>query len=196
MLCDPRSCSSVTVRHLDNLIALTNKELERTRWQRASNEKPIGRIVSLALLRTAIAAGRAHVAARDGGIPDDPRSSRMVLQAGQHGTVGGLSGCPRARESAGWMVRIFFWTSTRLTASRVWRPQGSTASRGGIQTLIKRLHQSGRRKSIDERRETAQNPRRVIDGRRLEVLHLPADVLEHSIVKKNRPNRPIDRREE
>jgi hypothetical protein len=49
--------------------------------------------------------------------------------------------------------------------------------------------------SIDERREKLKI-RRMIDGTRLEVLHLPADVLEHSIVGKNRPNRPIDRREE
>jgi hypothetical protein len=53
----------------------------------------------------------------------------------------------------------------------------------GSQTLIKRLHKSGRLKSIDERREKLKI-RRVIDGRRLEVLHLPADVLEHSIVEK------------
>jgi hypothetical protein len=53
----------------------------------------------------------------------------------------------------------------------------------GIQTLIKRLHESGRLKSIDEKREKLKI-RRVIDGRRLEVLHLPADMLEHSIVEK------------
>ena len=53
----------------------------------------------------------------------------------------------------------------------------------GSQTLIKRLHESGRLKSIDERREKLKI-RRVIEGRRLEVLHLPADVLEHSIVEK------------
>ena len=47
----------------------------------------------------------------------------------------------------------------------------------GIQTLIKRLHESGRLKSIDERREKLKI-RRVIEGRRLEVLHLPADLLE------------------
>src|SRR6202011_4274845 len=55
-----------------------------------------------------------------------------------------------------------------------------------IQALIKRLHESGRLKSIDERREKLKI-RRVIDGRRLEVLHLPADVLERSIVEKTGP---------
>jgi hypothetical protein len=43
----------------------------------------------------------------------------------------------------------------------------------GVQTLIKRLHESGRLKSVHERRGKLK-VRRVIDGRRLEVLHLPA----------------------
>jgi hypothetical protein len=60
----------------------------------------------------------------------------------------------------------------------------------GSQTLIKRLHQSGRLKSIDERREKLK-VRRMIDGRRLEVLHLSADVLEHSIVGKTGPIGPL-----
>ena len=59
----------------------------------------------------------------------------------------------------------------------------------GNQTLIKRLHESGRLKSIDERREKLKI-RRVIDGRRLEVLHLPADVLELSIAEKTGPIGP------
>jgi hypothetical protein len=59
----------------------------------------------------------------------------------------------------------------------------------GSQTLIKRLHESGRLKSIDERREKLKI-RRVIEGRRLEVLHLPDNVLEHSIVEKTGPIGP------
>jgi hypothetical protein len=47
----------------------------------------------------------------------------------------------------------------------------------GVQTLIKRLHESGRLKSVDERRGKLR-VRRMIDGRRLEVLHLPADAPE------------------
>jgi hypothetical protein len=56
-------------------------------------------------------------------------------------------------------------------------------------TLIKRLHESGRLKSIDERRGKLR-VRRMIDGRRLEVLHLSANVLEHSIVEKTGPIGP------
>ena len=50
-------------------------------------------------------------------------------RAGPHVTMGGLNGCPRARESAGWMVRTSCWTSTLVTASRGRRPLASTASR-------------------------------------------------------------------
>jgi hypothetical protein len=56
----------------------------------------------------------------------------------------------------------------------------------GVQTLIKRVHESGRLKSVDERRGKLR-VRRIISGTRLEVLHLPADVLEHSVAEKNRP---------
>ena len=59
----------------------------------------------------------------------------------------------------------------------------------GIQTLIKRLHESARLKSIDEKREKLKI-RRVIDGSRLEVLHLPADVLEHFAAEKTGPFGP------
>jgi hypothetical protein len=52
----------------------------------------------------------------------------------------------------------------------------------GVQTLVKRLHESGRLKSVDERREKLR-VRRIICGSRLEVLHMPADVLEHPIRK-------------
>src|SRR6202035_1824481 len=65
----------------------------------------------------------------------------------------------------------------------------------GSQTLIKRLHESGRLKSIDERREKLKI-RRVIAGRRLEgsiSLCRRAGAFHRG---KNRPNRPIDRREE
>ena len=52
----------------------------------------------------------------------------------------------------------------------------------GVQTLIKRVHESGRLKSVDERRGKLR-VRRIIEGSRLEVLHLPAGVLEHPIRK-------------
>ena len=169
------------------LIEVAHRQSEH---QREAN--PVDRF--LALLRSAIAAGRAHVATRDGGMPDNPGAWGWRT-AEPHATMGGLSGCPKARESAGWMVRTFSWTSTPLTAPHRRWPRMATASRSASQTLIKRLHEAGWLKSIDEQRGKLK-VRRMIDGRRLEVLHLSADVLERSISWKNRPNRPIDGREE
>jgi hypothetical protein len=60
----------------------------------------------------------------------------------------------------------------------------------GVQTLVKRLYEAGWLKSVDERRRKLK-VRRMIDGRRLEILHLPVrDGAFHRA--KNRPNRPIE----
>jgi hypothetical protein len=59
-----------------------------------------------------------------------------------------------------------------------------------VQTLIKRLCESGRLKSVDQRRGKLR-VRRIIGGARREVLHLRADILENPLPAKNRPNRPI-----
>jgi hypothetical protein len=53
----------------------------------------------------------------------------------------------------------------------------------GVQTLVKRLDDSGRLKSVDRRRGKLR-VRRMIDGKRMEVLHLRADVLEPSVAEK------------
>ena len=60
----------------------------------------------------------------------------------------------------------------------------------GVQTLIKRLHEGGRLQSIDRRRGRLK-VRRMIDGRRLEVLHLRTDFLEHPIAEKSGPIGPL-----
>ena len=65
----------------------------------------------------------------------------------------------------------------------------------GVQTLGKRLHEGGWLKSIDERRGKLK-VRRMIDGRRLEVLHLPLDVMERSIAEKTGPIGPSKERQE
>jgi hypothetical protein len=168
------------------LIEVAHRQSEH---QREAN--PVDRF--LALLRTAIAAGRAHVAARNGGIPDNPgargwrthrtRNHRRAEWLPQGARVGWLDG-----------EELFLDIDSAYGVARA-AAAGVDGIAVGIQTLIKRLHQSGRLNSIDERREKLKI-RRVVDGRRLEVLHLPAEVLEHSIVGKNRPNRPIDGREE
>jgi hypothetical protein len=52
----------------------------------------------------------------------------------------------------------------------------------GVQTLVKRLHE-GCLKTIAGQRGKLK-VRRLIVGRPLEVLHLPADALEHSVAEK------------
>jgi hypothetical protein len=86
------------------------------------------------------------------------------------------------------MVRTSSWTSTPLTAPH------SDGIAVGVQSLVKRLREAGWLKSVDERRGKLK-VRRVIDGSRLEVLHLHANVLEHFVAEKW-PIRPFDGREE
>jgi hypothetical protein len=59
----------------------------------------------------------------------------------------------------------------------------------GVPTLMKRLHESGRLRSIDQQRGKLK-VRRMIDGRRFEVLHLRTDFLEHSVAEKSGPIGP------
>jgi hypothetical protein len=65
----------------------------------------------------------------------------------------------------------------------------------GVSALIKRLHESGRLRSIDQQGGKLK-VRRMIDGRRLEVLHLSANLLEHSAAGKTGPIGPSTCREE
>jgi hypothetical protein len=134
-----------------------------------------------ALLRSAIASGRAHVATRDGGMPDNPgawgwhageptRNHRRVEWLPQGARVGWLDG-----------QDLF------LDVDSAYRAANAMAADGdgivvGVQTLIKRLHEGGRLRSVDGQRGKLK-VRRTIEGSRLEVLHLPADVLEHPIRK-------------
>ena len=161
-------------------------EVARRQSEHQREADPVDRF--LALLRTAIAAGRAHVAARDGDSPDDPgargwRSSRPL----------------RNRGRAKWLPqgarrRLARWSGP-LPGHRLCLRRRAGGGRWGddiavgTHTLIRRLHESGRLKSIDERRKKLR-VRRMIDGRRLEVLHLPAHVLEHSVVEKPAQSAP------
>jgi len=142
----------------------------------------------LALLRTAIAAGRAHVAARDGDSPDDPgargwRSSRPLRNRGR------AKWLPQGAR-LGWLdgPDLFLDIDSAYGVARA-AAAGVDDIAVGTHTLIRRLHESGRLKSIDERRKKLR-VRRMIDGRRLEVLHLPAHVLEHSVVGKPAQSAP------
>jgi hypothetical protein len=161
-------------------------EVAHRQSEHQQEANPVDRF--LTLLRIAIAAGRAHVAARNGGIPDDP------------GTRGWCSNRPaRNRRRAEWLPQgaragwldgedLFLDIDSAYGVARA-AAAGVDGIAVGIQTLIKRLHESGRLKSIDEKREKLKI-RRVIDGSRLEVLHLHADVLERSVARKTGPIGP------
>jgi hypothetical protein len=154
------------VRVWSALIEVAHRQSEH---QREAN--PVARF--LALLRTAIAAGRAHVAARNGGIPDDPgtrgwRSSRL---ARNHGRAEWLPQGARV----GWLdgQDLFLDIDSAYRAAQAMVTDGDGIA-VGILTLVKRLHEGGWLKSVDERRGRLK-VRRMIDGRRLEVLHLHAN---------------------
>jgi hypothetical protein len=142
----------------------------------------------LGLLRSAISAGHAHLATRDGGMPDNPgawgwraseraRNRQRAEWLPQGARVGWLDG-----------QDLFLDIDSAFRVAQAMATDGDGIAEG-IQTLIKRLHESGRLKSIDERRKKLR-VRRVIGGTRLEILHLPADVLEHSVAGKTGPIGP------
>jgi hypothetical protein len=58
-----------------------------------------------------------------------------------------------------------------------------------VHALVRRMRETGLLKSVDERRGKLR-VRRMIDGRRLEVLHLPANVLDPSLPEKTSPIGP------
>jgi hypothetical protein len=162
------------------LIEVAHRQSEHQR-----EADPVDRF--LALLRSAIATGRAHVATRDGTAPTNP------------GTRGWRTRRPRDHRRVEWppLGARVGWLDGRdlfLDIDSAFRAAQAMATDGdgiavGVQTLVKRLHESGWLKSVDERREKLK-VRRVIDGSRLEVLHLHADVLERSVARKTGPIGP------
>jgi hypothetical protein len=148
----------------------------------------------LLLLRSAIATGRAHVAARDGGMPENPGAWgwRADERAGKRRRLQWLS--------QGVRVGSLDRDDLYLDIDSTYRAAQAMATDGGgiavgIQTLAKKLNQTGRLKSVDQRRGKLR-VRRIISGARREVLHLPADLLQHSLAEKNQPDRPIGQRKQ
>jgi hypothetical protein len=148
----------------------------------------------LGLLRSAIAAGRAHVATRDGRTPPNPGA--WGWRAGE---------CTRNHRRAEWLpqgARVG-WLDGQglfLDVDSAYQAAKAVAAGGdgiavSVQTLVKRLHETGWLKSVDERRGKLK-VRRMIEGSRLEVLHLARRRAGAFRRGKNRPNRPIDGCEE
>jgi len=163
-------------------------EVARRQLEHLQEANPVDRF--LALLRSAIAAGRAHVATRDGTAPASPGArgwraderarNRRRVQWFPHGTrVGWLDG----------EEDLFLDIDSAYQAANAMAADGDGIA-VGIPTLIKRLHEGGRLQSIDQRRGRLK-VRRMIDGRRLEVLHLRINLLEHPIAEKSGPIGPL-----
>jgi hypothetical protein len=166
--------------------ALTEVARRQSQHQREAN--PVDRF--LESLRSAIASGGAHIATRAGGMPDNPgargwrvrqvaaRNDQRVRWLPQGARVGRLDGDD-----------LYLDIDSAYCAAQAMAADGDCIALG-VQALIKRLHQSGRLKSFDKRRGKLKI-RRTIEGSRLEVLHLHADVVEHSIVEKSGPIGPM-----
>ena len=163
-------------------------EVARRQSEHQREANPIDRF--FALLLSAIATRRAHVATRDGTAPaspgawgwraDEPARNRRRVQWFPQGTrVGWLEG----------EEDLFLDIDSAYRAANAMAADGDGIA-VGIPALIKRLHEGGRLQSIDQRRGRLK-VRRMIDGRRMEVLHLRTDLLEHPIAEKSGPIGPL-----
>ncbi|MGD0291472.1 MAG: hypothetical protein ABSC63_17715, partial [Candidatus Binataceae bacterium] len=148
--------------------ALMEVAHRQSEHQREAN--PVDRF--LTLLRSAISAGHAHLAMRDGGMPENPAAWGWCTQrTGKHERARWLPQGARV----GWLDDDDLY----LDINSAYRTAQSMAADGdgiavGVLNLVKRFHETGRLQSIDQQRRKLK-VRRMIDGRRLEVLHLPAD---------------------
>jgi hypothetical protein len=141
----------------------------------------------LVLLRSAISTGHAHLATRDGGMPDNPGAWGWSTQCtGKHRRAEWRPQGARVGWLDGQDLFLDIDSAYRVTQTAAAAVDGIAV---GVQTLVKRLHESGRLKNVDERRGKLK-VRRMIDGTRLQVLHLPADALELSIAGKTGPIGP------
>ena len=160
-------------------------EVAHRQSEHQGEANPVDRF--LRLLRSAISAGHAYLPTRDGGMPDNPGARGWRSHRARNPRR--PEWLPQARE-VGWLDG----QDLLLDIDSAYRATQAMAAEGdgiavGVQTLVKRLHEAGWLKSVDERRGKLR-VRRIIGGSRLEVLHLPADVLERSLAEKTGPIGP------
>ena len=136
----------------------------------------------LELLRSAISAGHAHLATRDGAAPSNPGASgwRARERARKRRRTEWLPQGARVGWLDGDDLYLDIDSAYRATQAMAADGDGITV---GIQTLVKRLHESGQLKSVDRQRGKLR-VRHILCGSRREVLHLAADFLTPSIAQK------------
>ncbi len=141
----------------------------QARWQAAS--EPTARF--LELLVGALASGRAHVAAPDGSTPTEPGAWGWRFEgSGEH-----AEWRPRG-ERVAWLDGGDLYLEPEAAyaaAQRLGRDSGDVLALTG-HSLRRRLRDRKLLASVDEKRETL-TVRRVLEGRRREVLHLRVDHL-------------------
>jgi hypothetical protein len=125
----------------------------------------------IALLKTALASGKGHVALKDGGVPDQPGAWGW--------RVSGYDS-PRAQGARiGWVDDngLYLDSGAAFTAAHeVARSQGETLPLG-LPTLRKRLHERKHLMTTDLVARGTHDVRRMIEGTRHDVLHLRRDAL-------------------
>jgi hypothetical protein len=146
--------------------ALIEVALRQSEHQREAN--PVDRF--LALLRSAISSGAAHIATRDGAAPANPEAWGWRTQRTRNHRRTEWS--PQGAR-IGWLddQDIF------LDVDSAYQAADGDGIAVGVQTLIKRIHESGRLKSVDERRGRLRVRRIIEDGRVLEALRERARVV-------------------
>ena len=177
----PSEAEVYPARVWNALIEIAHRQAEHQR-----EADPVDRF--LGLLRSAISTGHAHLVTRDGGVPDNPGCWGWRAQRTR--SRGRAEWVPQGAR-VGWLDGQDFF----LDIDSAHRAAQAMANNGdgitvGVQTVVKRLHESGRLKSIDEQR-CKLKVRRMIEGSRLEILHLPADVLGPSVAEKTGPIGPL-----
>jgi len=163
------------------ITAERKKELEMEFWnalidvgkdqaQFQAHSDPAGRFVQL--LTAAIATGKAHVATKEGGEPDDAAAWGWQEDWKAETTRGQISGYRCCGTRVGWIdgSDVFLEPeSSFLVAQTLARGQGSSLPITA-RTLHKRLHDHGFLASCDSARQTL-TIRRIVEKRKIAVLH-------------------------
>jgi hypothetical protein len=154
--------------------------------------------VFLRLLAAALASGRAHVAGPNGMEPPEPQSwgwrGKEYTHAGPDGPQTGLSWLAQGRRF-GWVDGADLYLEPEAAyaeAQRLAGEQGDGLAVSAL-TLRRRLKERGLLVSTDPDREVL-TIRRVLEGRRRNVLHLRADIF--SAGKPDQPDQPAASAEE
>jgi len=166
-----RECGSIDADQSERLTNACWRSLRAAAIAQAKHHaasEPAARFV--ALLRACLSSGQAHLAARDGGVPQQsPEDCGWRREGGEWSSRG---------KCIGWVDESAIYiepTAAYQVVQIAGRDIGESMS-VSEQTLKKRLRERGLLASTDERRETI-TIRRVLAGSKKDVLHFLRDTL-------------------